>query len=152
MAPTPFPLVQILTKKMEGELLKILLPSLTLATRGDKTKVELNPPVPASPGSTATSSLTSPAPGGGHRRQKGAAAMAKANARAALHRVNQAAATPTPPAAGDASATLEAPSPFPLALSATFPRHLLRVGRLEVPTFTNLDGALPSPPPCPPLE
>ena len=113
---------------MEGDLLKLLRQtkedggwaSLTFTTRGGKLiaklEVELDPPAPASLGSTPPSPVTAPAPGGGRRRRKGAAAKAKAKARAAQHR-----ATQSPPASGDASAPLDPPRRPPHLLLSPSP-------------------------------
>ena len=152
---------------MEGELLKLLRQnkeaggsaSLTFFTTRDgklkaKLEVELDPSAPTSPGSTSPLPATAPAPGGGRRRRKGASAKAKAKARAALHRATQAAATLSPPASGDASAPLETPLRRPprLLLSpspTSGRRRVMSLGRLPMPSFSNLnlDGDPPSPSP-----
>ena len=151
---------------MEGELLKLLRQtkeaggsaSLTFTTWGGKMKaklvVELDPPAPADRVSTSSSPSTAPAPGGGRRRRKGAAAKAKAKARAALHRATQDAAISSPPASGDASASLDHPLRRPprLLLSpspTSGRRRVMSLGRLPMPSFSNLnlDGDPPSPSP-----
>ena len=153
-------------QKMEAELLKLLRQtkeaggsaSLTISTRNGKMtaklEVELDPPSPASPGSTSSSAKpTAPAAGGGRRRRKGAAAKAKAKARAAQHRATQAAAKSSPPASGDISASLDPPLRRPprLLLSpspTSGRRRVMSLGRLPMPSFgnLNLDGNPPTSP------
>ena len=116
-----------------------------------KLLLESSPSLPTT--STATPPSLPPAPGK-RRRRRGAAARARRRQRAADHQASLLPAPASPPASGVASVpagphrplhTLPSPSP-----SSGRRRVVSCVGRLEVPTFLNLDGAPPPSLPCSP--
>ena len=121
--------------------------TLSVSTVGGKTKVKLvTATTPAPP---TESPPTSSAPVRRHRR-RGARARARRNQRAAAHQASLAEAATSVP--------LDDPPPRrPLHLLPSPPpesgrrRVMSCVGRLELPTFSNLDGA-PPPSPPPPLH
>ena len=115
---------------------------LTLLTRGGKSTIKLQLESSPSPPSTAQ---TLPPASGRRRRHRGARARARRNQRAAAHQTSQAEAA--------TSASLDSQPSRPLRLLPSPPpesgrrRVMSCVGRLDVPTFSNMDGA---PPPSPP--
>ena len=121
---------------------------LTLLTRSGKSTIKLQLESSPSSPSTMTSAQTLPPASGRRRRHRGARARARRNQRAAAHQTSQAEAA--------TSASLDSQPSRPLRLLPSPPpesgrrRVMSCVGRLEVPTFTNLDGAPPSSPPCSP--
>ena len=132
--------------------------TLTISAKGGTStiKLQLESPPPLPTTSTTTTPLP-PVPGR-RRRHRGAAARARRRQRAANHQASLLAASSSAshPASGVASVPAGSqqerplhilPSPSP---SSGRRRVVSRVGRLEVPTFTNLDGAPPSPSPCSP--
>ena len=124
--------------------------TLTLSTRGGKSTIKLqleSSPSSSPPVTSATAHTLQPAPGR-RRRRRGVRARARRNQRAAAHQNSQVEAA--------TSASLDPPSSRPLRLlPSPLPesgrrRVMSCVGRLDVPTFSNLDGA-PPPSPPPPL-
>ena len=125
--------------------------TLTLSTRGGKSTIKLqleSSPSSSPPATSATAHTLQPAPGR-RRRRRGVRARARRNQRAAAHQNSQVEAA--------TSASLDPPSSRPLRLlPSPLPesgrrRVMSCVGRLDVPTFSNLDGA-PPPSPPPPLR
>ena len=122
---------------------------LTLLTRSGKSTIKLQLESSPSSPSTMTSAQTLPPASGRRRRHRGARARARRNQRAAAHQTSQAEAA--------TSASLDPQPSRPLCLLPSPPpesgrrRVMSCVGRLDVPTFSNLDGAFPPSPP-PPLR
>ena len=125
--------------------------SITTSLGVTKTKLEIVSFTPGSSISTSTLSSSPPAPGNqaaGRRRHRhrGARARARRNLRAAAHQTSLA----------EAAASVPLVPPRPLRLLPSPPpesgrrRVVSCVGRLEFPSFNNLDGAPPSSPPCSP--
>ena len=132
--------------------------TLTISAKGGTStiKLQLESPPPLPTTNTTTTPLP-PVPGR-RRRHRGAAARARRRQRAANHQASLLAASSSAshPASGVASVPAGSqqgrplhilPSPSP---SSGRRRVVSCVGRLEVPTFSNLDGAPPSPSPCSP--
>ena len=138
--------------------------SLTILSKGGKSITKLQLESPSSPSSTTTP--TSPRPTACEAparrcRHRGARARAQRRQRAADHQ-GTTLADVSPPAPGEASAPAGPhppvpPVPRPPRLLPSPPpesgrrRVVSCVGRLEMPTFSNLDGAFPPSPP-PPLR
>ena len=159
-------LVQISGQKMKPEFKKVLhlfeeleeageSATLTISSRKGistiKLLLESSPPLPTA--STTTPTSLPPVPGK-RRRHRGAAARARRRQRAADHQASLLTAPSSPPAPGVASVPAGShrplhilPSPSP---NSGRRRVVSCVGRLEVPTFLNLDGAPPPSLPCSP--
>ena len=123
--------------------------SITTSLGVTKTKLEIVSPTPGSSNATSSSSPSAPgnqAAGRRRRRHRGARARARRNQRAAAHQTSLA----------EAAASVSLVPPLPLRLLPSPPpesgrrRVVSCVGRLELPSFNNLDGAPPSSPPCSP--
>ena len=132
--------------------------TLTITSKGGISSIKLL--LESSPSLPATGTTTTPLPPvpGRRRRHRGAAARARRRQRAANHQASLLAApsSASHPASGVASVPAGSqqgrplhilPSPSP---STGRRRVVSCVGRLEVPTFSNLDGAPPSPSSCSP--
>ena len=111
--------------------------TLSATTHEGKTKLKLEIVSPPS----ATAPPSSPPAPGRRRRHRGARARARRNQRAAAHQAEAAASAPLAPP------LRLLPSPPP---ESGRRRVVSCVGRLELPSFNNLDGAPPSSPPCSP--
>ena len=111
--------------------------TLSATTHEGKTKLKLEIVSPPS----ATAPPSSPPAPGRRRRHRGARARARRNQRAAAHQTEAAASAPLAPP------LRLLPSPPP---ESGRRRVVSCVGRLELPSFNNLDGAPPSSPPCSP--
>ena len=119
--------------------------SVQLTTLGPK-KPDLNPTPQRSVPFTWNPPQGNQAAGRRRRRHRGARARARRNQRAAAHQTSLA----------EAAASVPLVPPLPLRLLPSPPpesgrrRVVSCVGRLELPSFNNLDGAPPSSPPCSP--
>ena len=160
-----FLLVQISGQKMKPDFKKVLQlfeeleeagesATLTSSRKGISTIKLLLESSPSLPTASTTTPTSLPPVPGKRRRHRGAAARTRRRQRAADHQASLLTAPSSPPASGVASVPAGSHRPLHILPSPSQKSGRRRVvscvGRLEVPTFLNLDGAPPPSLPCSP--